>query len=48
MVRQTAISSRSLVQNLGLDRIDGVASRHVQRKGLANLTLDEDLHGQTP
>ena len=41
------MSSRSLVQNLGLDLIDGVASLHVQSDGLANPTLDEDLHGQT-
>ena len=41
------MSSRSLVQNLGLDLIDGVASLHVQSDGLAYPTLDEDLHGQT-
>ena len=38
------MKQRSLVENIGHGLIDGVARLHVQRDGLANPTLDEDLH----
>jgi len=33
--------------DLGLDIVDGVASLHVQRDGLARERLDKDLHAAT-